>query len=203
MKQTLSRPILVEGKYDKIRLENLFDTVILTTEGFGIFKDKEKAAFLRRLAEEKGLIVCTDSDAAGAIIRNHLRSILPNDRVLYVYLPPRKGKEKRKAHPSKEGLLGVEGTPDAVILEAFRAAGVTEESAKRPDPVTRADFYEWGLMGAPDSAARRETLRKRLDLPPHLSTAALLEAVNLLFPRETLIALIKEEILCPETPNKN
>lgn len=204
MKQKLSRPILVEGKYDKIRLENMFDTVILTTDGFGIFKNKEKAAYLRRLAEERGLIVCTDSDAAGFVIRNHIRSLLPNGKVIQVYLPPLAGKEKRKDHPSQEGLLGVEGTPDAVILAAFRAAGALDDAALEPtDPVTRTDFYEWGLIGAPDSAARRQTLMEYLHLPSHLSTTALIEAVNMLSSRENLIAAFKEDLSCPEIPNKN
>lgn len=204
MKQKLSRPILVEGKYDKIRLENIFDTVILTTDGFGIFKDKEKAAYLRRLAEERGLIVCTDSDAAGFVIRNHLKSLLPNELVLPIYLPPIAGKEKRKAHPSKEGILGVEGTPDEVILAAFRAAGALDDAAREPtDPITRADFYEWGLIGAPESSTRRQILAKKLDLPSHLSTTALLDAVNLLSSRERLTELLEEDFLCPEIRSKN
>lgn len=205
MKLSLSRPILVEGKYDKIRLENIFDTVILTTDGFSLFRDTEKADYLRRLADRSGLIVCTDSDSAGFVIRNHIKSILPPDRLIQVYLPELAGKEKRKARPSAEGLLGVEGTPDAVIVEAFRRAGALDETPpSRPAPVTRAELYEWGLIGGRDSAAKREELLLSLGLPRRLSATAMLDALNILFTREEIEnALRKESESWQEIRSKN
>ena len=205
----LDIPIIVEGKYDKIRLSNIFDTEIITTEGFGIFKNTEKAEYIKRLAERKGIAVLTDSDAAGTVIRNRIKAILPTADIINVYLPPIFGKEPRKSTPSKEGLVGVEGTPDNVILEAFRKVGITIDagtaatddsaannaadgsragdlprgsaSERGTRAVNRLDMYNAGLSGHTDSALKRDLLKKKLGLPSSLSQSALLEALNALY----------------------
>lgn len=205
----LDIPIIVEGKYDKIRLSNIFDTEIITTEGFGIFKNTEKAEYIKRLAEHKGIAVLTDSDAAGTVIRNRIKAILPTADIINVYLPPIFGKEPRKSTPSKEGLVGVEGTPDNVILEAFRKVEITIDagtaatddsaannaadgpragdlprgsaSERGTRAVTRLDMYNAGLSGHTDSALKRDLLKKKLGLPSSLSQSALLEAINALY----------------------
>lgn len=176
----LRQAVIVEGKYDKIKLSNLLDALILTTDGFGIFKDKEKQAFLRRLAKEQGLIVLTDSDSAGFLIRNFLQSSLPPEQITHVYIPDLFGKEKRKRAPGKEGKLGVEGVSEQVLLEAFARAGITAEQSNMPPQasLTVADLYARGLSGKPDSAAKRRALLQKLTLPEHLSTAALLRVLN-------------------------
>ena len=177
--------IVVEGRYDKNTLSQLVDTVIIETSGFGIFKDKERLALLRRLAEKRGLIVLTDPDGAGFVIRSHLRGSLPPDRVKHAYVPDIYGKERRKRAPGKEGKLGVEGMPPEVLLEALRRAGAqAEDSLEPPDPITKTDLYLAGLSGGADSAARRRALQQELGLPEHLGSAGLLQALNLLMTRE-------------------
>ena len=190
----LQQAVIVEGKYDKIKLSNLLDALILTTDGFGIFKDKEKLAFLRRLAETQGLIVLTDSDSAGFLIRNFLRSSIPSTQVTHVYIPDLYGKEKRKKTPGAEGKLGVEGVSEQVLLDAFRQAGVTASSADRPknEPLTTADLFERGLSGTPNSAQKRRLLLQKLALPEHLSTSALLRVLNDYVPREALLKALEE-----------
>ena len=182
--------IVVEGRYDKNTLSQLVDTVILETNGFGIFKDKEKAALLRRLAAQRGIIVLTDSDGAGFVIRNHLKGILPPQQVKHAYIPDIAGKERRKRQPGKEGKLGVEGMRPAVLEEALRRAGATFlEEASRPSSrggITKADLFALGLTGRPDSAARRQQLQQKLDLPAHLTPNGLLEVFNLLYTRAEL-----------------
>lgn len=182
--------IVVEGRYDKNALSQLVDAVILETNGFGIFKDKEKAALLRRLAAQRGIIVLTDSDGAGFVIRNHLKGILPPQQVKHAYIPDIAGKERRKRQPGKEGKLGVEGMRPAVLEEALRRAGATFlEEASRPSSrggITKADLFALGLTGRPDSAARRQQLQQKLDLPAHLTPNGLLEVLNLLYTRAEL-----------------
>ena len=182
--------IVVEGRYDKNTLSQLVDTVILETNGFGIFKDKEKAALLRRLAAQRGIIVLTDSDGAGFVIRNHLKGILPPQQVKHAYIPDIAGKERRKRQPGKEGKLGVEGMRPAVLEEALRRAGATFlEEASRPSSrggITKADLFALGLTGRPDSAARRQQLQQKLELPAHLTPNGLLEVLNLLDTRAEL-----------------
>ncbi|MGN0520955.1 MAG: toprim domain-containing protein [Candidatus Fimenecus sp.] len=179
---TLQQAVIVEGKYDKIKLESILDAVILTTDGFGVFKDREKQRLIRRLARERGIVVLTDSDSAGFVIRSFLSGIVPPEQITNVYIPDIFGKEKRKAAPSKEGKLGVEGIDTAQILEALNKAGVlctetnTPPAARRQ--VTKTDFYEDGLSGKPDSAARRKALLKALDLPERLSANAMLKMIN-------------------------
>ena len=181
---------MVEGRYDKNALSQVVDATILETKGFGIFKDKAMAAFLRRLAAERGLILLTDSDGAGFVIRSHLRGILPPEQVKHAYIPDIHGKERRKRQPGKEGKLGVEGMPPAVLLQALERAGATFEDAQAPSrsgpPITKADLMACGLTG-PGSVARRGALLKQLDLPEHLTANGLLEALNLLYSREAFL----------------
>ena len=185
--------IVVEGRYDKNALSQVVDATIVTLGGFAVFNDREKLAFLRRLAEQRGLIVLTDSDGAGFVIRNYLKGALPRDRVKQAYIPDIPGKERRKRTPGKEGKLGVEGMKPAVLLEALRRAGATfadEETVgeRRKDPITKADLFALGLTGGTDSAAKRRALLKRLDLPEHLTPNGMLEALNLLYGREEFLS---------------
>lgn len=183
--------IVVEGRYDKNTLSQVVDATVVTLGGFSVFNDKEKLAFLRRLAEKRGLIVLTDSDGAGFVIRNYLKGALPKDQVKQAYIPDVHGKERRKRAPGKEGKLGVEGMKPDVLLEALRRCGATfldEAGESIPDkaPITKADLFELGLTGGLDSAAKRKALLKRLDLPEHLTANGLLEALNLLYDLESL-----------------
>lgn len=168
--------ILVEGRYDKIKLSSLVDTVIVETNGFSIYKDEQKRAYLRQLAKERGVVILTDSDNAGRQIRQYLASFLPAEQVFHAYIPDIYGKERRKAVPSKEGKLGVEGVPAEVLLQALRDAGVTAQSVDRASTprLTAADAVELGLSGGPNSATLRRKLLKALDLPENLSTKMLL-----------------------------
>lgn len=181
----IQEAIVVEGRYDKNTLSQLVDTVILETAGFGVFQNAELVALLRRLARTRGLIVLTDSDGAGFLIRGHLKSALPAQGVKHAYIPDVPGKERRKRAPGKEGKLGVEGMPPEVLLEALRRAGAqAEDSPEPPDPITKTDLYLAGLSGGADSAARRRALQQELGLPEHLGSAGLLQALNLLMTRE-------------------
>lgn len=194
----IQEAIVVEGRYDKNTLSQVVDAVILETSGFGIFKDKEKLALLRRVGEKRGLILLTDSDGAGFVIRNYLKGALPRDKVKQAYIPDIRGKEKRKRTPGKEGKLGVEGMKPDVILEALRRAGVTfldEETAPQAEktPITKADLMEWGLAGGEGSSQRRQALLRRLDLPEHLTANGMLEALNLLVSREKLEELLADD----------
>lgn len=176
--------LVVEGKYDKIRLSSLVDALIVETNGFGIFRDAEQMALLRRLAAERGLIVLTDSDSAGFVIRDHLSGSIPAAQIKHAYVPEVVGKERRKAQPSKEGLLGVEGLNSEVLLAALRRAGATlEEGGETAAPagdaaVTKAQFYSDGFTGCPDSAQRRRRLLVQLGLPQKLSANRLLAVIN-------------------------
>ena len=196
MKRRVREVIVVEGRYDKNALSQVVDAAILETRGFGIFKDRDMAAYLRRLAGERGVILLTDSDGAGFLIRNHLRGILPPGSVKHAYIPDVCGKERRKRTPGKEGKLGVEGMPPAVLLQALERAGATFEDAAAPAaggaPLTKADLMEAGLVG-PGSTARRAALLQRLELPECLSANGLLEALNLLYTRETFFQWLSGE----------
>ena len=181
-KLRLRQAVLVEGRYDKIMLEELLDTVVLTTEGFGIFNNAEKKALLRRIARERGLIVLTDSDGGGRQIRAYLTGLLPAGQVTHLYIPQVAGKEKRKAHASRAGLLGVEGTDPALLRALFApfAAQKTENEGATPKKTyTKADLYALGLLGGEGSSVRRDALCRRLGFPP-MSSNALLALVNLL-----------------------
>lgn len=184
--------IVVEGRYDKNTLSQVVDATVVTLGGFAVFNDREKLAFLRRLALERGLIVLTDSDGAGFVIRNYLKGALPRDRVKQAYIPDIHGKERRKRAPGKEGKLGVEGMRPQVLLESLRRAGATfldeeNQSTAPKEPITKADLFTLGLTGGTGSAARRQALLRQLDLPEHLTPNALLEALNLLYTREAFL----------------
>ena len=181
--------IVVEGRYDKNTLSQIVDAVIIETSGFGIFNDAQKQKLLRRLAAERGLIVLTDSDGAGFVIRNFIKGCVDPALVKHAYIPDVAGKERRKSAPSKEGKLGVEGMPPEVLLSALRAAGATfegEGTTVKENPVTHADLLDLGLIGA-GSKAKRAALLRALALPEHLSTAALLDVLGTLTTREELV----------------
>lgn len=170
--------IVVEGKYDKIRLENAVDAVILVTGGFQIYKNRAQLQLIRRYAETTGVVILTDADAAGFQIRGFLKGAIPNGRVIHVYVPGIHGKEHRKRHASAEGLLGVEGMEDAVLIGALERAGVFDETPpERPDDITPALLYRYGFAGVPEAGERRRALLRALDLPEHLSTKGLCEVL--------------------------
>lgn len=192
----IKEAIVVEGRYDKNKLAQLVDTVILETSGFGIFKDKEQLALLRRIGEKRGLILLTDSDGAGFVIRNHLKGALPRDQVKHAYIPDCFGKERRKRKPGKEGKLGVEGMEPSVLLQALRRAGATildeEEEREESPPLTKADLFACGLSGGEGSREKRQALLKKLGLPEHLSPNAMLPVLSALYDRESLLEEMKK-----------
>lgn len=174
----LTEAVIVEGKYDKIKLSNILDAFIIETNGFAVFKDKTKLSFIKKLAKERGIIILTDSDHAGFMIRNYISSGVPKEQIKNVYIPDIFGKEKRKNAPSKEGKLGVEGMTKEVIVEALSKAGITSSKSVCSDPVTTVDFYDLGLTGGAGSKAKRKALCKALDLPEFLSTSSLISCIN-------------------------
>ncbi len=186
--------VVVEGKYDKIKLSPLIDGLIIETNGFRIFKDKKKMELLRRLAATRGLLVLTDSDSAGFLIRHYLSGSIPPEKIRHAYIPDIPGKEKRKAQPSKEGKLGVEGVPEEVLLQALRRAGACAESApvSHSRQITKADLYSAGLSGGTGSAKKRLFLLKKLDLPEHLSANALLSLLNALMSYEEFQRIVSD-----------
>ena len=190
----IKEAIVVEGRYDKNTLSQIVDAPILETSGFGIFKDKQQMQLLRRIAETRGLIVFTDSDGAGFVIRNHIKSAIPGKYLKHAYIPDIPGKEKRKASPGKEGKLGVEGMSREIILEALRRAGATIEGEEAPSvrQITKQDLMSLGLSGGSDASARRLALLKKLNLPQHMSPNAMLQALNLLYSLEELSSIMKE-----------
>lgn len=180
----VKQAIIVEGKYDKIRLSNIVDAVIIPTNGFSIYKDTQTTELIRSLAKKTGIIVLTDSDSAGIQIRTRLRNVVREGEIINVYIPEVKGKERRKREPSKQGLLGVEGIDDKTLLEALERAGVfAEERKPNPDPITKADLLDLGLVGGEGSAAKRAELGRRLGLPARLSANMLLEIINVMYTR--------------------
>lgn len=191
----IKEAIVVEGRYDKNTLSQLVDTVFLETAGFGIFKDKEKLSLLRKIGEKRGLIILTDSDGAGFVIRNYLKGALPQDQVKHAYVPDLFGKEKRKRKPGKEGKLGVEGMRPEVLEKALRRAGATilegETRRDAPPPLTKADLFACGLSGGERSKEKRQALLKKLDLPQHLTPNAMLPVLSALYDRESLLEEMK------------
>lgn len=187
-KQKLRQAIVVEGKYDQNTLRQIVDTAIFTTNGFADMKDPALLRLLQQAAQTTGLIILTDSDGAGFLIRNTLKSALPETGVLHAYIPDLPGKEKRKAAPGKEGLLGVEGMRPEILLKALRNAGAEFADGSTPpparEPITKQDLFALGLSGGPESAKKRAALLKALSLPAHMSANALLQALNVLFSRE-------------------
>lgn len=184
--------IVVEGKYDKNTLSQIVDAPILETSGFGIFKDKAQLALLRQVAQKRGLIVFTDSDGAGFVIRNHIKSAVDGKYLKHAYIPDITGKERRKSAPGKEGKLGVEGMTPAVILDALRRAGATieGENTQTQNKITKQDMVELGLSGGVGSSEKRIQLLKKLSFPEKMSANAMLQALNLLYTLEELKDLL-------------
>lgn len=185
----IKQAIITEGRYDKIRLSSIVDTVIVCTDGFSIYKDKEKQELIKALALKTGIIIFTDSDSAGFQIRSFIRGFVKQGEVLNAVIPDVYGKERRKPQPSKEGKLGVEGIPCEALLQSLRAAGAVpaEGGAQGGEPLTRADLMGLGLIGAAGSAERRRALQRRLGLPELLSVSLLLETVNRLYGRDEFL----------------
>ena len=191
----LKEVVVVEGRYDKNTLSQILEATIIEAHGFGIFSDKELLSMLRRLAETRGLVVMTDSDGAGFMIRNHLKGAIDPQYVKHAYIPDVLGKEKRKSSPSREGKLGVEGMTREVILQALSRAGVAFDETENPpesEPITKTDLYELGLSGGSGSAEKRQMLIKQLGLPERLTSNALLEVLNALMKREDFFELFDE-----------
>ncbi|MCI5735628.1 MAG: DUF4093 domain-containing protein [Eubacterium sp.] len=170
--------VIVEGKYDKIKLSNFLDALIIETNGFSVYKDKKKLAFIKKLANERGIIVITDSDHSGFQIRNYLSSVIPKEKIKHIYIPDIYGKEKRKKEPSKEGKLGVEGINDDILLNLFKKANITSQSVEIINPVTSADMFSLELSGTPNAKQNKKKLLKSLDLPEFLSTSSLISYIN-------------------------
>ena len=194
-KPKVKEVIVVEGRYDKNTLSQVVDAVIVELGGFAVFNDKEKQAFLRKLAKERGIILFTDPDGAGFVIRNRIKGNIPEGRVLHAYVPDIYGKEKRKRAPGKEGLLGVEGMTKEILLSALENAGADlgGEAEKTPgDTITKFELYTAGLSGKPDSASKRAAFLEKLRFPAHMSANALLDALNLLYTREEFLALFED-----------
>ena len=193
MKEKLSQAIIVEGKYDKIRLANIYDTIIIATDGFAIFNDKAKQKYIRMLACSCGIIILTDSDGAGFVIRNFIRNICAGGKVYNAYIPDVIGKEKRKTAPSKENKLGVEGINDGIIREAISHLSLSDDNVRQGD-ISMSDLYELGFIGSPNSSLLRKELAKHIDLPEHISSKSLLEILNLMYTLDELKQLISHII---------
>ncbi len=188
-KLKVSLPVIVEGKYDKIKLDSIIEADIFTTGGFSLFKQKEKLDMIRRISEH-GVIVLTDSDGAGTLIRSHISSAVPSDKIYQLYTPQIKGKEKRKKAPSAQGFVGVEGIEADVLRELFLP--FASDALPQKDRITKKDLYTMGLSGTPDSSERRRALCRRIGYPASLSANALLSALNVTYSREGLEQLVKE-----------
>lgn len=188
----IKQAVIVEGKYDKITLGNIIDAVIIPTNGFGIFKDKEKCELIRTLAHKNGIVIMTDSDSAGALIRSHLKNICNGGSIVNVYVPTLKGKEHRKAKAGKEGLLGVEGMSEKVILEALARSGITDSVISPPQKrVQKKDMFSLGLSGGENSLLKRKSLARFLSLPEALSSNAFLDAVNAVYGFEEFMKAVE------------
>lgn len=191
----LNEAVIVEGRYDKILLRGFIDAPIIETGGFRVFKDKEKQKLIRKLSETRGIIIMTDSDSAGFVIRNFLRGIVPAGKIKHCYIPQIRGKEKRKAEVSKEGYLGVEGLDEKTIIEALERSGVNicSKSAETEfEEITKADFYELGLSGKENSAKLREKLLKKLGMPTYLSANAFLAVLNCFYSKKDLLDILRK-----------
>jgi len=182
-------PIIVEGRYDKIKILSVADACVIQTDGFGVFKNNEKLALIRELAKRSKIIVLTDSDGAGKVIRSHIASAIPKDRLIQLYTPQVKGKERRKDSPSAEGFLGVEGTDAQLIRELLEpfSSGFSSDSIEREE-ITKADFFEVGITGGADSAQRRDSFAVAVGLPKKMTPNALLAAVNVIMTRKEFFA---------------
>ena len=191
----IDKVIIVEGRYDKIKLSSMIDGIIIETEGFGIFKDMDKQKLIRKLAETKGIAILTDSDSAGFVIRNFITSIVPKEYITNVYIPDIYGKEKRKDSPSKEGKLGVEGVSAEILKEAFKKAGigVSQSETNERKKITLNDFFDDGLTGDTQSKRKRTDLLKKLDLPERMSTKAMLDILNTFITYDEYKKLVESE----------
>lgn len=196
----LTEALLVEGKYDAARLHNLVEGMVLTTDGFRVMKDRALQTMLKQLAKKQGLIILTDSDAAGFKIRHFVTGLVGPEYVLQAYIPALPGKEARKEAPGKEGLLGVEGVPDALILQGLEQALKSRSQVHSPvntaTAITYTDLYEWGISGTANSAERRRKLLRQLGLPPRLSKKELLQVLTVLYTRESLSRQIEQLDIC-------
>ena len=192
----IKEAVIVEGKYDKIKLSSLIDGLIIETGGFQIFSDREKIELLRRLADTRGLLILTDSDYEGFLIRNHIQSCIPKEKIRHAYIPDLYGKEKRKLHPSKEGKLGVEGIDPEILLESIRRSGASaiEEagSSEEKRKITKLDLYEDGFSGGADSSKKRQVLLRELGLPERLTAKALVPVLNSLVNYEEYQKVVKK-----------
>lgn len=190
----IKEAVIVEGKYDKIKLSSIIDTPIITTDGFRIFKDKEKQKFIRSLAEKRGILILTDSDSAGLMIRSFLGGTIKKEYIRHAYIPEILGKEKRKTESSAEGFLGVEGVSVETITQALEKAGVfsSEEIEKSSEPITKIDLFEDGFFGKDNCTEKRKILLEKASLPSKLSTNALVEMLNVFMTREEYKNLVKE-----------
>ena len=188
----LKQAVIVEGRYDKIKLKNIIDAPIIETNGFRIFNDKQRQSLIRQIADKRGILIMTDSDGAGFVIRNFLKGTVDKSKIKNCYIPQLSGKEKRKVRGSAEGFLGVEGVPDEVIIEAVRKSGaeIVGEEAQERKEITKADLYSLGLTGTENSAQKRKQLLDKLNLPGYLSTNAMLTALNCLYSLEELKKII-------------
>lgn len=191
----IKQAVIVEGKYDKIKLSSIIDAPIITTNGFSIFTDKEKQKLIRRIAKERGIVVLTDSDSAGFKIRSFFAGSLPKEQVINAYIPDIFGKERRKDAPSKEGKLGVEGVSTQIIIEALERAGVLVDNNENNEPaqkITKLDLYNDGLSGTADSKALKQEFLKKADLPERLSTNSLVDMLNVFMSYEEYKRLVDE-----------
>lgn len=186
----INEAVIVEGKYDKIKLSNILDALIIETNGFHIYKDKERLNFIRRLADERGIIIITDSDSSGFQIRNYISCGIPKDKIKHIYIPDIYGKEKRKSEPSKEGKLGVEGLPDKLLKELFEGASVECAFSEGRELITNYDLLEAGISGCPNARENKKKLLKALNLPEFLSTNSLLSYLNSIMTKEEFFSYI-------------
>lgn len=192
-KLKIDYPIIVEGKYDKIKISSIADACIIATDGFGVFKNSERLALIRSLAKKSKIIVLTDSDGAGKVIRSHITSAIPRDRLIQLYTPQIEGKEKRKEHTSKEGYLGVEGVEAETLRKLLEPFASTNGAIAVREEITKADLYDAGLTGAADSTERRDVLAVSLGLPRGMTPNALLAALNVLVTKDELFDLVNQE----------
>ena len=193
----IKEAVIVEGKYDKIRLSNFIDGLIITTEGFGIFKDKEKQRLIRSLAESRGILILTDSDGAGFVIRNFLKGVVDKDKIRHAYIPDILGKERRKNAPSKEGKIGVEGISDEILMEAILRSGaecsISGKKERTPCEITKADLYALGLSGSVNAAENRRKLKQYLNLPEKMTANGMLAVLNVMMTKDELTAFMQQE----------
>ena len=191
-KLRIDYPIIVEGKYDKIKILSVADACVIQTDGFGVFKNSERLALIKKLAEKDKIIVMTDSDGAGKLIRSHITSAIPKDKLIQLYIPQIEGKEKRKQAPSAEGYLGVEGTEADIIRRLLEPFASGAESFSDRAEITKLDFFELGLSGQADSSSRRDRLAVAIGLPRKMTANALLAAVNVLMDKDELYSVVKK-----------